>query len=227
MPHAAFSTQTTGLLIPLYTDPPDPSYDDIIEEKNNHPSVPMVVIINPFNGPGLDKDPNYVTWIQRLQSTGIMVLGYVSTDYGDRNSALIMADMDSYKNWYDTNGIFFDQMSNTIGDEIFYSNLNSYAKSIGFGYTVGNPGTGVPLSYIGTMDNLVIHENSSLPLMSLFQQYLGYSKTDFSTLSFGIGTLDASFLVAESDHVEYTYITDSNLPNQWNGLPILWSSPWG
>ena len=219
MSHAAFSEPPTGVMIPLYTDPPDPSYDDIIEEKNSHPSVPMIVIINPFNGPGLAKDPNYVTYIQRLQSAGIMVLGYVSTDYGNRNSTLIKADMDTYKNWYDINGIFFDEMSSTIGDEIFYGNLSSYAKSIGFNYTVGNPGTGVPLSYLGTMDNLVIHENASLPLLSLLEQYLGYPRTDFSTLSFGIDTLDTSFLLTESDHVGYTYVTSGNLPNQWIGLP--------
>jgi len=219
MPHAVLSERPTGIMIPLYTDPPDPSYDDIIGEKNIHPSVPMIVIINPFNGPGLSKDPNYVTYIQRLQSSGIMVLGYVSTDYGNRNSTLIMADMDTYKNWYNTNGIFFDQMSNTISDEIFYSNLNGYAKSIGLNYTVGNPGAGVPASYIGTVDNLVVHENSSLPLLSLLQQYLIYPKTNFSTLSFGIDTLDTSFLLSESDYVGYTYVTNGNLPNQWNGLP--------
>ncbi len=130
-----------------------------------------------------------------------------------------MADMDSYKNWYDTNGIFFDQMSSTIGDEIFYGNLNGYAKSIGLNYTVGNPGTNVPSSYIGTVDNIVIHENSSLPLLSLLQQYLTYSKTDFSTLSFGISTLDTSFLTGESGYVGYTYMTNGTLPNQWTGLP--------
>ncbi len=75
MPHMALSTEPpTGIMIPLYTDPPDPSYGTIIEEKNNHPSVPMIVIINPFNGPGLSKDPNYAIYIQRLQSSGIMVL---------------------------------------------------------------------------------------------------------------------------------------------------------
>ena len=30
-----------------------------------------------------------------------------------------------YKTWYNADGIFFDEMSNTRGDESYYSTLNS------------------------------------------------------------------------------------------------------
>ena len=163
--HKAMATgDDTGIIIPLYSYP-GPTWDKIIQEKKTHQSIPMVVIVNPDNGPGI-KNSDYTVGIKNLQSAGIIVLGYVYTGSTDMDT--ITTQIDSYKNWYHVNGIFFDQMYNEKGYEAYYRHLSSYARNLGLNMTVGNPGIDTIPSYVGTVDNMVIHDNPGLPsIMSL------------------------------------------------------------
>ena len=151
--------EKTGLIVPLYSYPGN-DWDTLVKEKSSHPSVPIVAIINPDSGPGT-KDTNYVYGVQKLQSAGIQVIGYIYTanvGYGN-----ITGDIDEYKNWYKVNGIFFDQMSNVKGNETFYAQLSNYSRSVGLNFTVGNPGVDTLPSYIGTVNNMVLYDNPGLP----------------------------------------------------------------
>src|SRR5713226_9641864 len=160
--YPAFATSSTGVIVPLYSYPGS-YWTQVIQAKNAHPSVPIIAIINPNNGPGSSIDSTYTNSIQQLQSAGITVLGYVYTGYGSRSTSSAEADINTYNSWYHINGIFFDEMSNVSGNENYYSTLSSYVKSHGMTMTVGNPGTDTLSSYIGTVDNLVIYENPGLP----------------------------------------------------------------
>ena len=207
----------TGILIPLYRHP-DSTWDDLIQVKHEHSSVPIIAIINPGNGPGF-WDPTYFLGIKKLQSAGIPTLGYVYTSYGARNSSEITADIDTYKNWYGVNGIFFDEMAHVPGKEDYYLHLSNYAKSLGLNFTVGNPGKDVSSSYLGTVDNIVIYENSGLPSIDLLTGWhTKYPKYDFSILSYGVDKLNEKFIRSASDHVGLIYVTDKTLPNPWYSL---------
>ena len=211
----ALATQT-GIIVPLYSYPGE-IWDDLIKEKNLHPSVPIIAIINPDSGPGV-RDPNYVAGIKKLQSAGIIVLGYVYTQKID--TVIIKNHIYDYKNWYNIDGIFFDQMSNVSGNEIFYSNLNNYAKSIGLNYTVGNPGTDTLPTYIGTVDNLVIYDDSNLPLISsLGGWHTNFTRNNFSIVSYGVDDINKTYVENAAKHVQYMYVTNSTLPNPFGTLP--------
>src|SRR5579872_6399808 len=210
----ALTTQT-GIMVPLYSYPGE-IWDDLIKEKNLHPSVPIVAIINPDSGPGT-RDPNYVMEIKKLQSTGITVLGYVYTQKID--TVTIKNYIDDYKNWYNVDGIFFDQMSNVSGNETFYLHLNNYTKSIGLNYTVGNPGTDTLPSYIGTVDNLVIYDNPNLPLISsLGGWHTNFTRNNFSIVSYGVNNINKTYVENAAKHVQYMYVTNSTLPNPFGTL---------
>jgi hypothetical protein len=219
-----FATTNTGIMIPLYTYP-GTTWDTVIATKNAHPSVPIVAIINPNSGPGNSKDTNYVTGIQNLQSAGVVVIGYVATGYGSRSSSTVQADINTYKSWYpQINGIFFDEMSNSGGDETYYQNLSNYAKSVGFIFTVGNPGTETLPSYVGTMDNIIIYETGGLPsLTSLGGWHTEYDKSNFSFLAYGVGTLSTTFVQNAANYVSYMYITNDNLSNPWDSVTPYFS----
>lgn len=207
----------TGILIPLYRHPGS-TWDDLIQVKHEHPSVQIIAIINPANGPG-SWDLSYVLGIKKLQSAGIPTLGYVYTRYGARNSSEITADIDTYKNWYGTNGIFFDEMEHVSGKEDYYSHLSNYAKSVGLNFTIGNPGKDVSPSYLGTVDNIVIYEHSGLPSAeSLKGWHTKYPKYNFSILPYGVDKLNAKFVKSASHYVGLIYITDQILPNPWYSL---------
>ena len=206
----------TGVIVPLYSYPGD-LWDNLIKEKNSHPLVPVVAIINPDSGPGV-RDPNYVTGIKKLQSAGILVLGYVYTQKVDVTT--IKNYIDDYKNWYNVNGIFFDQMSNLPGNETFYLHLSDYVKSKGLNYTVGNPGTDTLPSYIGTVDNLVVYDNPNLPLISsLDGWHVNFTRNNFSIVSYGVHDINKTYVENAAKHVQYMYVTNSTLPNPFGTLP--------
>jgi hypothetical protein len=208
-----------GVLIPLYTYP-GPTWDTVVALKQANPGVTMVVVVNPSNGPGPSQDPNYVSGVKKLQSAGVTVIGYVYTSFGTRNVSLVEADVRAFANWYGVTGVFFDEMSNTVGNEGYYRSLTQYARSLGLQFTVGNPGADVPSSYIGTVNTMVIYESQGLPSQSfLAGWHANFNRTDFATISYGMPSLDPSFVASMSGYVGYVYVTDGNLPNPYGQLP--------
>jgi spherulation-specific family 4 protein/List-Bact-rpt repeat protein len=211
-------------MIPLYTYPGS-TWDAVVTAKTSYPSVPIIAIINPNNGPGSSQDPNYVQGIQNLRSNGVVVLGYVYTSYGSRAVSSVEADINSYKNWYTIDGIMFDEMSNVAGFESYYSNLTSYTNSLGLSLTVGNPGTSTLSSYVGTVNILIIYEDVGLPSLSILSSSdMGYGKQNFGMVAYGVASLDTSFETNATNYVSYEYITDANLPNPYDTLPSYFTN---
>jgi hypothetical protein len=218
----ATSSPDPGIIIPLYSYP-GPDWQLVIQEKQNYPSVSMVAVINPANGPGYGQDPNFVDGINSLKAAGVVVLGYVPTWYGTRPGSDVMADVSAYNSMYQVNGIFFDEMPAISGYENYYSTLSAYAKSLGMSLTVGNPGAWVPPSYIGTVDNIVIYENFGLPSYTYLNS-LGYQRSDFSVISYGTPFVDPGFLARAASDVSYVYITDGILPSPYTSLASFFPS---
>ena len=220
----SFGSQATGtgVIVPLY-EYPGQSWQTLAQTKEAYPSVPVVAIINPSNGPGSYQDPNFVSGIQLLQSAGITVIGYVATDYGGIPISQVEQEIYSYSQFYNLNGVFFDEMASVSGYESYYSTLSSYAQSLGLSFTVGNPGTAVPASYIGTVDNIVVYENAGLPPQS-FLSGLGYQKNDFSVMSYGDSSFDSASILATAADVGYVFVTDGISPDPYATLGSYYST---
>ena len=223
--HPALASAVTGILVPLYADP-DSTWDDLVAAKNAHPSVPIVAIINPNNGPGNATIARYVSGIQNLTSSGISVMGYVHTNYTSRDPVLVKNDIASYKSWYpQITGIFFDEMSNAGENESYYMSLSQYAKSLGVNFTVGNTGVDTLPSYVGTVDNIVIHDNSWLPGANFLSGWhTWYDKSNFSLLSYGVEALDQTYVRSAANYVGYLYVSGDIMPNPWDSLPAYFDS---
>jgi len=219
------STATSsGIMIPLYTYPGS-TWTAVINAKAANPSVPVVAIINPNSGPGASFDANYANGIKQLQAAGVVVLGYDHTSYGARSLADVEADASAYSSWYHVNGLFFDEMANAPGYEAYYSTLTSFAKSLGEPFTVGNPGSIVPSSYLGTVSSLVVYENQGLPSSSLVSGlYGGYAKGNFTVMSYGVPQPSVSQVQAISNYAGYLFFTDDGLPNPYGALPSYFGS---
>jgi hypothetical protein len=224
LPSAVHAASTpVGIVIPLYTYPTDGTWTTVINAKHAYPNVPFIAVINPASGPGTAQDSNYVQGIKNLQAAGIKVLGYVATGYTANSIASDESKIALYNTWYAVNGIMFDEMSNTAGAETYYSTLNSYVHSLVPGSTtMGNPGTSVPTSFIGTMDALCIYESGGYPSIS-FITYNGYSPSNFGVIAFGVG-LDTTFLSRLSGVSAWVYATNANLPNPYGALPSYFTS---
>ena len=98
--HMALAQQPTGLLIPLYLYPADihtnATYNRLIALKLAHPRVPICVILDPADGPGMQPDGNYKQAALRLSGAGCVVLGYVSTRYAKQPLDQVKADIEKY-----------------------------------------------------------------------------------------------------------------------------------
>jgi hypothetical protein len=214
------SATATGTIVPLYSDPSDSSWTAIVAAKQQHPSVPVIAIVNPDSGPGSSRDASYSTGIGKLQAGGIKVIGYVATGYTARGIAAVEADIDRWKSFYPTiQGIFFDEQSNQPGDEGFYRTVSQYAKANAFSFTVGNPGADTGPTYVGVVDVGLIYESLGLPnTSSLTGWHTGYPPTNFGIIPYG-AALDHAYVQRARAYVGYVYVTSDNLPNPWDSLP--------
>ncbi|MEP6575657.1 MAG: spherulation-specific family 4 protein [Nitrososphaerota archaeon] len=216
---------SVGLYVPLYTYPTSSTWSTLVSSKNAHPNLPFLVAINPNSGVGSSQDTNFVNGIKNLKSAGIKVIGYVYTSYGQRSTTVLQDEINKYKSWYGVDGIFFDEMSNSGGLEGYYSNLNSFVKSTGMTFTMGNPGADTLSSYVGTMDTIIIYEQQGLPSVdSLKGWHTNYDKKNFSIIPYGVPSLDTQFISNVRNYVGWIYITDDGLPNPWDSLPSYFSN---
>ena len=94
--------------------------------------MPFVVAINPSSGVASHKDSNFVSGTNKLKTAKITVIGYVYTGYGSRDHDVIESEITKYKEWYDLDGIMFEEISNQIGHTLYYKSPTSYTKSVGY-----------------------------------------------------------------------------------------------
>ncbi len=219
MTAAAQTSAPTGLLIPLYSYP-GVAWAEVMQQRLAFPSVPITVIINPDNGPGTTWSPVYDQWIVALRDAGINVLGYVPTLYGAASQSSVESAIAAYKQMYFVSGIFLDEMSSVNGYQSYYSTLTSYAHSQGLGLVVGNAGEGVPSSYLGTVDVILVYENPSVPSLSTLASItVGQPKSDFALVSYDIPLLNTSIVDTMANYAGYIYITNGALPNPYGSVP--------
>ena len=213
------SDRAAGLIIPLYFYP-DSSWSTIIQLRNTYPAVPITVVLNPGDGPGVHKDPNYATWIANLQAAGVTVLGYVYTSFASRSVTSAESDISTWKLMYSVNGVFLDQMSNKLGQESYYSTLTSYAHSDGLATVMGNPGCSVPSTYLGTVDVILTYENAGIPSVSTLYNYTAAgTRSDYATVSYGVSSLSTANVYLLANYVSDIYLTSGSMPAPYSSLP--------
>ena len=233
---ASTVVEGTGMLVSLYMYPGTSGsehWQKVIDEKNAHPSVPMVAIFNPSSGPGSYEQSAFDDWVDRLQDAGVTVIGYVSDDYGAKSLDTLKADADKYRNWYGADGLFIDEFTNKPGSENHYRELTEYAKAQGMDLTVGNPGTDVPPSYIGTVDVINVSEGegyiesdhpnivgSSWVDGGYYGWHQDYDKSNFAVVRYDVSWLDGDFVSDVSEEVGLMYLTSGTTDDgRWFALP--------
>ena len=208
-----------GTIVPLYTVPTDRSWRAVVGAKAKYPGVPVVAIVNPASGPGSARSLAYASGITRLKAGGITVIGYVATDYARKSSDSVQAAVDLYHSWYpNLDGIFFDEMSDSPSTVSYYAALTQYVKALGMTVTVGNPGTEVPPSLVGTVDVVLVYEDSGLPPLDTIEQWQS-CRTSVGIIPYAVPSLDAGWIGQAKQHVRWIYVTNDALPNPWNSLP--------
>ena len=183
------------LLVPAYGNPGNPAGETMWDELTTTATTmqsDLVVILNPFNGPGASPiDPNYVNAsgegpVVNVRAEGARIIGYVRTDYTATPINEAKDDIDVYYDpsyWrgagVQLDGIFIDEMSDDLADVGYYEELRDYVRSYDLdAYVVGNPGTSFVDTtnpggntiddYVNSVDTLVTFESSSADYRSVY-----------------------------------------------------------
>ncbi len=100
-----------------------------------------MIVLNLANGPGQRPDPAYLPALKRLRGAQVRVSGYIDTDYGRRPGCEVLADLDSYQDWYQVDGVFFDRVTTTAEHLRHYADLARGARAAGARVVALNHGT--------------------------------------------------------------------------------------
>jgi Spherulation-specific family 4 len=97
----SFGASRTRMAVPAYFYP-GPEWERLVAAA---PTVGMI-IFNPASGPGQASDPQYAKAVADAKAVGIVVLGYVFTNYGQRPSVDVLDDIKRYYDFYSPSGIY-------------------------------------------------------------------------------------------------------------------------
>ena len=211
---------TVRMVVPAYWEP-DQQWQRIIADA---PTVGMI-IFNPQSGPGTSTKPAYTQAIAQAQTAGIIVLGYVSTQYGARAEADIDADVNGYYSLYSPSGIYFAEgpMENDCDTlQAEYQRLETLALSHDSNAYVAI-GTKFCPTYI-TFADFMVEFAETWPM---YQSYTspswmpGHSASRFVHFVSEVpdGEAAHALSMALGFGAGWVFATDGTLPNPWSALP--------
>lgn len=220
-------TEDSGLSIavPAYVNPPDSVYWQSVIE-----AVPKVrdVIVNPNSGPGAAVSQPYVQLIRTLRDAGIRVLGYIPTEYGARDPALVSGEIDRWREWYGVDDIFFDEATAVAEGIPTYAAYAATVHEAG-GHVVLNPGLIPDRGYFEFADAVVTFED---PVDAYFniKEPPEWLRSETRTEVWHIVSTAPQDRLGEvvdrarqygADHI---YVTDDVEPNPYDSLPSYWGA---
>jgi hypothetical protein len=224
------------ILLPLYSYPNwyEPKSYLWLDVALAAQKVPIVAIINPNNGPdGNPPNQDYQRGLKDLRESGVTILGYVYTKYGDRPMLEVRRDIDLYRNYYDVGGIFLDETASNTKQLNYYRDIYQYIKTQTNFQVVTNPGTHTDESYLTlpATDTAVIFEDYAKAWLSYEpDSYVSqYQNERFASLIHSVpdaATMKDYLDRAITLNIGYMYITDDSPSSEdgdpWNSLPSYW-----
>ncbi|TVY83392.1 Spherulin-4, partial [Lachnellula suecica] len=183
------STPRGAILVPLYVYPSPGAWEPLFAAITKNPHLNFTIVVNPASGPGVEPTPdgNYTREISRLnEHANVRTVGYVSTNYTDRNISLALRDVETYSAWSENStisglavhGIFLDETPSQyqLASARYLDTLASAINSdTGFGKNpliIHNPGTIPDPRYLTSANLTVVFEGT----YSTYQIY-GFHKT--------------------------------------------------
>jgi Spherulation-specific family 4 len=225
------STPKLQLLVPAYFYPAGlglQAWQHLVEAGSK---IKLVVIANPSNGPGDQRNADYFPILQTARDNGIRIVGYVSTRYGDRPLREVRLEIDRWVEFYpQISGFFFDQQSAEVQGVPFYTVTRDYARQkIKDALVINNPGTLCDEAYFAQAVSdvtCIFSYFESFNQLSLPAPLWQYKPSRFAALTYQIPDAKAMRQVindAINKRIGYLYISDvPKGPNPWAQLPVYW-----
>lgn len=206
---------------PYYVSNPDGEWERM---QAAAPAV-KYVILNPASGPGDAKSTDWATQIRRAQAAGLHVLGYVTTSYGAKSRAAVVAEIDRYINWYKIDGVFFDEVSSEKAKQPHYASLfnASRNRALPMYPIVINPGVDPDESYMQACDIVANFEGSQADYVARIptQWEINYPSNRFWHIVYGVTHVDDVLTLTRRRRAGLIYLTPDVLGEDYNPYNTL------
>jgi hypothetical protein len=183
-----------------------------------------VVIVNPASGPGDAIDARYVSAIENARSLGLVVLGYVDSDYGAIGIDHIVEQSSRHQSWYSVDGIFVDRVAPDDASLPHYADIAQRVHDAGLSvaFNAGQPY--VDPGYADVADHLVLFEGKLSTYLECDFPRWSHDVTSNRLwhLVYGVATeaeMQNVVARAAANNAGIVYVTDGILPNPWDHLP--------
>ncbi|KAL2820270.1 Spherulation-specific family 4 [Aspergillus granulosus] len=180
---------TTGVILPLYTWPSDSAWDPVYNALAAYPDVEFYVIVNPNSGPGDSSPPasEYIAGVTALNSyPNVHTLGYVRTNYTNRDIHDVKEDIDIYSQWASYSA---STRTRTLKPRSACSDENTSTATPSIPSTPSNPNPGIALS--GIFFDEAPH-SSSTPELSYMQDVAAYVQSKPANFNFNSNSSSAT-----------------------------------
>lgn len=143
--------QKVSVFIPLYifSEGSEGTLQAVYDKASR---VEITAVINPNNGQFDEQTPGFDAFIDvtaALVEHNVTTLGYVYTDYGQRDPEDVKSNIMAYVRSMDVSGIFFDEVASDDEHLAYYQELSSFVfDETDSDLTVLNPGLAADESYI-------------------------------------------------------------------------------
>jgi hypothetical protein len=186
-----------------------------------------VVIVNPASGPGDALDARYASAVENARNRGLVVLGYVDSDYGAIAIDNIADQSSRHQSWYAVDGIFIDRVAPDDSSLPYYAEIAQRVHDAGLSvaFNAGQPH--VDPRYAEVADHVVVFEG---PLSTYRECRFPRWSHDVASnrlwhLVYGVATaaeMQSVVAHATANNAGIVYVTDGILPNPWDHLPPYW-----
>jgi len=216
------------LLVPLYAYPGS-TWDTVAASGG---VVDTVAIINPNSGPGTGPDSSYTTYMAKLHSAGVEMVGYVHTSYGARAIADVKADIEVYASQFPLLvGIFLDEAATASSDISYYQQLYTYILGMpGWKYDILNPGAVPASGYAAVATQIVTYESAASGFASS-QNPSGVScsnKNQYATIVYSASSSSMESVVnsaVSKGYYGWVYATDGTASgNTYGTIPSYYAA---
>jgi hypothetical protein len=166
--------------------------------------------------------------LRQTRQRGIRILGYVTTDYGNRSLARVKSDIERWHAWYAVDGVFFDEVSTSAMQVDYCQKLYDHAKSEGApDHVVAlNPGRQTLAGFMPACDILVNSESTWPTYRDAFagnpDWIANYPASRFWHVVHGCPTeadMQTALKLAHARRAGWIFVTNGTGSNPYRRLP--------
>jgi hypothetical protein len=214
-----------SLMVPGYFDPRTTTLWD---QTTATGSGVRMVIVNPNSGVGDRAEQVWMQVAAAARAAGFTVLGYVQTDYGTRSASAVIAEMDTYRQWYGIRDFFLDEADTRYESVDRYRAMATNIHA-GGGIAVLNFGWAPHPSYMQFTDVAGVFESDYAEYRDGYSRpawFSNYPASRFLHIVHSTPSVSWQNAVdlSRQRNAGYVWITDDDTPSYYKSLPSYWAS---